>query len=59
MSLRARDHIYSPKHEAKALIDQWLKEHSNVLHRSAPAVKELEVKIEAALDLAYRRGQEG
>jgi len=55
-SLRARDHVFSPRSEAKKIIDAWTESHLGLRHMSA--LKDLQPRLEAALEAAYKKGQE-
>lgn len=59
-SLRATDYFFSPRKEAKALVDAWVQENP-LLNRKSKGVRDLERLVEglliAALDAGDKAGR--
>lgn len=59
-SLRAKDYVFSPREEAKALVDAWVQENP-LLNRKSKGVRDLERLVEglliAALDAGDKAGR--
>lgn len=60
LDLRADSYVFSPEREADKLLAAWLRNFPGFMHRSMPAMKDLQAKITAKLaEAMVAAGNEG